>query len=172
MAPASASEPEARRPEPAAYYMPATEGSGLLPWTRLIERMETAQNYWVGTTRPDGRPHVMPVWGVWIEATFYFSTSPRSRKARNLAENPQVVVHLESGDDVVVIEGTAEDVSDPSLLKRFADAYNPKYDWNFSVDELQRGGVYAVTPRVAFSWLDSRGEGFSGTATRWRLGGG
>lgn len=159
---------EVSRPEPAGYYRKASEGEGLLAWDRVVERMSGAGNYWVATIRPDGRPHAMPVWGVWLNESFVFSTSPQSRKARNLAANPYVVVHLESGDDVVVIEGVAEEISDAGLLQRFADAYNPKYDWDFTLEQLRKG-VYEVRPRRAFSWLDSRGEGFAGTATRWRF---
>src|SRR5215207_127393 len=61
-----------------------TEGAGLLPWTRAIERLTSARGYWLATVRPDGRPHVTVVWGVWLHNAFYFGTIPRSRKARNL----------------------------------------------------------------------------------------
>jgi hypothetical protein len=63
---------------------------------------------WLGTTRPDDRPHVMPVWGVWIDDIVYFGTAPDSVKALNLASNPAAVVHLESGNDVVIVEGRTE----------------------------------------------------------------
>lgn len=162
------SSPSRSRPKPAGYFLDAESGSGLLPWRRVVDRMVAAKNYWVATTRPDGRPHCMPVWGVWLGDRFYFSTSPASRKARNLREQGHVVVHLESGDDVVVIEGVAEEVRDRETQARFVEAYNPKYDWDFDVEQLAKG-LYGVTPRVAFSWLESRGEGFSGTATRFEF---
>lgn len=69
-----------------------------------------ARNYWVVTTRSDGKPHSVPVWSIWLDETFYFGTDRRSRKGRNLATNPGLVVHLESGDDVVILEGVAEEV--------------------------------------------------------------
>ncbi len=63
-------------------------GEGMLPWSHVSERMSAARNYWIGTTRPDGRPHATPVWGVWVDETFYFGTGERSRKGRNLAADP------------------------------------------------------------------------------------
>ncbi len=110
----------------------------------------------------------MPVWGVWFDDRFVFSTSPASRKARNLLENPRIAVHLEDGDAVIIIEGNGVEVRDPTDLLAFIDSYNPKYDWNFTPDQLQRG-VFAVRPEQAFAWLGSEGEAFGGTATRWRF---
>ncbi len=147
--------------------MDAESGAGLLSWKHVAERMAAAKSYWVATSGAAGRPHCMPVWGVWTEREFVFSTSPVSRKARNLATNPYAVVHLESGDQVVVVEGPVREVRDEQALQQFLDAYNPKYAWDFRLEQLTRGGVYAVQPRKAFAWLGSRGEDFSGTATRW-----
>lgn len=158
-------EPEAGRPEmPEGYGIrDAASGSGLMPWDKVSERMESARNYWIGTTRPDGRPHAMPVWGLWLDGTFYFSTDRGARKARNLAANPHIAVHLESGDDVVILEGVADDVSDPALLARFADAYDAKYQFRPDTSDPAQV-VYALRPSVAFAWLESD---FPGGATRW-----
>ncbi len=82
------SEPQAGRPQMPGYGIAdANSGSGLLPWNWAVERLQKARNYWISTTRPDGRPHAMPVWGVWYDNQFYFSTGRESRKARNLAVN-------------------------------------------------------------------------------------
>jgi len=59
----------------------------------------------------DGLPHAVPVWGVWVDGALYFGTDRRSRKARNLATNQGAVVHLESGDDAVILEGFAEEIT-------------------------------------------------------------
>src|SRR4051812_22385567 len=75
----------------------------MLDWEDARERLAASRNYWVCTTRPDGRPHVAPVWGLWMDDAFYFSTDSASVKGRNLAARPDVVVHLESGDDVVIV---------------------------------------------------------------------
>jgi hypothetical protein len=109
----------------------------------------------------------MPVWGIWLDDRFVFSTSPASRKARNLAANPHAVLHLESGAQVVVLECRAAQVDDAADLAAFVDTYNAKYDWNFTVRDVENGGVYELRPLKAFAWMDDHGEAFSGTATRW-----
>jgi hypothetical protein len=132
----------------------------MLPWSHVVERMTTARNYWVGTTRPDGRPHAVPVWGVWVDGTFYHGGGPDTRKARNLDHNPALVVHLESGDDVVILEGIAEkfvpESADPDLLRRIDDAYEVKYGMRHGTP------VWAMRPRVAFGWTT-----YPTTVTRW-----
>ncbi len=163
------SGPHASRPEPAGYFKAASEGDGLLPWSHVAEQMTPARNYWVATTSPDGRPHCMPVWGVWLDERFWFSTGPTTRKARNLLANPNVVVHLESGADLVVLEGTAQEITDEAWVEQFLAAYNPKYSWEFRVSQLTSGGLFRVQPQRVFAWRGDEGDAFSGTATRWTL---
>src|SRR5829696_3476560 len=81
------------------------EGEGLVPWQWAVEQLEVARNYWLATVRADGTPHAMPVWGVWLDGLFYFDTHPQSQKVRNLRAQPRAVVHLESGSEVVILEG-------------------------------------------------------------------
>lgn len=78
-------------------------GSAELPWSWATERLSSARIYWIATTRPDGRPHSRPVWGIWLDLVFSFSTG--SLAAQNLATQPAIPLHLERGDDVVIIEG-------------------------------------------------------------------
>ena len=146
------------------YGLPDAEsGKGLLPWSWAVERLADAHNYWLSTVREDGRPHMMPVWGVWIDSAFLFSTGERSRKARNLAANPNCVVSPERGDEAVIVEGIARRVTDASLIRRFCEAYKTKYDWE--IDE-SLGPIYSVQPRTAFAFIES-GDDFYNTATRW-----
>jgi len=149
-------------------YGISSESDGILPWSTVSEGMKASRNYWIGSTSPDGRPHNTPVWGAWIDNTFYFGMGQTSRKARNLANNPAIVVHLESGDDVVILEGLVERVTsmDTALYKRIAADYAAKYD-GFSINPPSEGEpVYAVRPQVAFAWLESD---FVRSATRWRF---
>lgn len=91
---------------PSSYGLqPASGGKGLLPWSWAEERLTAARNYWICSAGDDGRPHAMPVWGLWLEGGLLFGTARTSRKGRNLRRNPAVVVHLESGDEVVILEG-------------------------------------------------------------------
>lgn len=156
---------------PGYGLLPENEGKGLLPWSWVAERLERSRNYWIASTRPDGRPHVMPVWGVWMEDAVYFGTDPASVKGRNLAANPAIAVHLESGDEAVVLEGVAESVTDRSTLARLYQLYGAKYEIKMGPETADEPGDYPYTlrlrPQRVLAWLESD---FPGTATRWRFG--
>lgn len=165
--------PWLRISQPERPWMPEDYGvdpknlSGLIPWERVRTQMAAARNYWISSTRPDGRSHAMPVWGVWLDERFYFGTSRGSRKARNLAANPQVVVHLESGDEAVIFEGSVEEVTDPSLLARIAAASAAKYE-GYDPDPAPNPAniFYVLKPRLAMAWLERE---FLTSPTRWRF---
>jgi PPOX class probable F420-dependent enzyme len=163
---AQSDKPARDRPDlPAAYGVDRAATAGLLPWSYVAERMASARNYWVATTRPDGRPHVSPVWGLWLDGTFYFSSDPTSRKGRNLAARPEAAVHLESGDDVVIVEGTIERVADAGTLARFADDYDTKYAIRLDLTDPNYA-VYRLRPRAAYAWEERT---FPQSMTRWRF---
>jgi hypothetical protein len=148
---------------PAGYGVPS-DGSGgaKLPWAQAAQRLAASRNYWLCSSRPDGPAHAAPVWGLWLDGAFWFSTDADSRKGRNLAADPTVLVHLESGDDVVIFEGEAER-QDSADLEPFVEAYEVKYGIRVDVAD-PAFGVYRVVPRVARTWAESD---FTGTATRW-----
>jgi len=150
---------------PGYGILPPDGGRGLLPWSWAAERIAKSHNYWIATTRPDGWPHVMPVWGVWLGDAFYFSTGRTTQKARNLAANPRCVMCTECADEAIILEGVVERVDDPSLYARIADAYEAKYDWRL---EQATSPAYAVRPGVAFAFIENA-EDFAGSATRWRF---
>jgi hypothetical protein len=135
----------------------------------VSEWLAAARNYWVCTTRPDGRPHAKPVWGVWLQDQLLFSTHPDTITARNLNANPALVVHPESGDHVAIVEGTAIRLDDRTLLARFGEAYEAKYQWPLSGEDLDPtnpdAAYYAVRPRVVLSWGTATEIGE--TITRW-----
>jgi PPOX class probable F420-dependent enzyme len=137
-----------------------------LSWERAGEFLAASRNYWVCTTRPDGRPHAMPVWGLWLGGRLYFSTGLASRKARNLRANANIVVHLESGDEALIVEGTASVVEDAALLERLLTAYEEKYGMRPDLAAL-KAAFYELRPRTVFAWLE---PDFPESATRWRLG--
>jgi PPOX class probable F420-dependent enzyme len=111
-----------------------------------------ARNYWVITVRPDGRPHAAPVWGIWWGGTLWFGTGPESVKGRNLAADPRIAVHLESGDEVAVLEGTAAPVAVPEdAAAAFADAYEQKYEVRPDVAD----GFYRVQPVTLLTWTET-----------------
>ena len=167
----TAAGPKADRPRmPAGFGLPKT-GRGMLRWEDATEQLAKAQNYWVGTTRPDGRPHVMPVWGLWVLGHFYFGTDRSSRKARNLEANPAVIVHLDSADDVVIVEGKAVIVEklDDVLLKEMDRESFAKYGMHVMGQPRGNEVIYRLEPRVAFGW---QLKDFPRSATRWTFAGG
>ncbi len=105
----------------------------------------------------------MPVWGLWLDGTIWFSTDPTSVKGRNLEARPDVVIHLESGDEVCVFEGTAVRVRDAEPLQRFDDVYLEKYDVRPSAMG-ESAGVYVLRPSAALVWTESD---FATSATRF-----
>jgi hypothetical protein len=156
--------PRADRPHMPGYGIAdASGGKGLLPWSWALERLNDAHNYFVATARSDGRPHVVPVWGVWLDDIFYFSTGTTSRKARNLSTNAHCVVTPERADESVIVEGFAEEETDEAALARFKEVYHEKYDWEI---DTSAGGIYAVRPTVAFGFIEAA-DNFTKTATRW-----
>jgi PPOX class probable F420-dependent enzyme len=128
-----------------------------LSWPQIAARLAAARNYWLCTTMPSGAPHAAPVWGVVTDGTLYLYSERRTVKARNLAADPRVVVHLESGEDVVIVHGIAEDMGTPAEVPQVVAALSAKYtgpgdraylpdaDPDFDV-------VYAIRPRSAMLW--------------------
>jgi hypothetical protein len=157
-------DPPARRPHgPAGYGFGEGADDVLQPWSHAQKRLEVARNFWLATVRPDGRPHVTPVWGVWLDGALYIGGGSTARWARNLAEQPSAAIHLESGDDVVILEGeVVEFVADADLLDRIVTMWNGKYG-RLAPEPTTR--LYRFDPRSARAWRDwSLRDG-----TRWRL---
>jgi general stress protein 26 len=128
----------------------------MLPWAWAEERLAASRNYWVVTSSSDGEPNAAPVWGVWADGAVYFGTDPHSRKGKNLLRDPRVVVHLESGDEVVILHGEAQvQEVDTAVL----DAYESKYGYRPPTTKL-----FSLRPRRALVWLEAD---YPETATRF-----
>jgi general stress protein 26 len=168
---ASSRTPAARRPTiPTGYGEPdpqAPPGTSL-PWAVVEDWLVNARTYWLTTTRPDGRPHAVPLWAVWLPDGLYFSTGAETATARNLAANPAALAHPGDGDRVAIIEGTVEGLSDPATLGEFAQMYQRKYDWTID-PEAPPGPIYRLTPARVLSW--NADENLVGTMTRWEFAG-
>jgi nitroimidazol reductase NimA-like FMN-containing flavoprotein (pyridoxamine 5'-phosphate oxidase superfamily) len=148
-------EPHFTRPHFPEGYLAAPKG--FVAWSHVESRLSEARNYWLCTVQPNGHPHAVPKWGVWLDGKLYFDGSPETRHSRNIARNPSVAVHLESGDDVVVVDGTARAHPKPSpeLGLQLANAYSAKYaDFGYSPkpDQWDNGGLYEVTPTTVLAW--------------------
>ncbi len=148
-------EPQVLRP----YFPPGyvEHPTALLTWAHVVQRLTDAKNYWLCSVRPDGRPHVIPKWGVWVDDKLYFDGSVKTRHARNIAENAHVSLHLESGDDVVIVEGVVELVQHPApeLGVKLSQAYKAKYATiGYAPEPTQwdEDGIFAITPSMALAW--------------------
>jgi nitroimidazol reductase NimA-like FMN-containing flavoprotein (pyridoxamine 5'-phosphate oxidase superfamily) len=156
----STTEPKASRPVMKGYGVPKSL-NGALPWDWARQRLVESHNYFMVSVRPNGAPHMMPVWGVWLEGAFYFSTAETSRKARNLKRNRNCVVSTENAEEAVIVEGVARRLAEKAIPPQaFAD-YKRKYGW---VLDPKRGPVIVVRPRVVFAMPEKL---FPKGATRW-----
>src|SRR5437588_11042135 len=108
-------EPQVSHPYWPDALSKSSNDAALKPWSWALERLENSHNYWIATTRPDRRPHLMLVWGIWWQDAFWFSTGPRTRKAKNIAFLHQVLMGTEKADEDVILEGTAEVNTDCTL---------------------------------------------------------
>jgi hypothetical protein len=159
--------PRVSRPYMPGYGLqPAGEGTGLLPWSWAEERLVSSRNYWVVTRWPDGRPHAMPVWGIWHEGAFWFSSSKPSRKAKNLTADPRCVVTTEDADNPVVVEGIAELIDTSKDLQTLLALENSKYSTDYGIEMLDpvANSAYRVRPVWVFSL---QAGDFTGSPTRW-----
>jgi PPOX class probable F420-dependent enzyme len=147
-----------------------------LPWSWAAERLAANRNFWVVTVSGQGRPHALPVWGVWDddEKRFAFSCGPRARKARNLAANPHAVVMIDGTAECLSIEGKAEvvreDERQEQWIGRLVDKYRsvaPEYGADF----LRQNLIVEFVPDRAFAIIESEEE-FSTRATRWTFASG
>ena len=143
-----------------------------LSWAEVAARLAAARTYWLSATMPGGAPHAAPVWGVVIESTLYLYSERRTRKARNLAADPRLVVHLGSGDDVVIVHGTAEDLGHPAHVPDVVTALGAKYssqaDRRYLPDaDPDFDVLYAIRPRSAMMW---RLDDYEASQRRWMPG--
>jgi hypothetical protein len=144
---------------PADYQVKATE-KGLVSWEWVTEQLTKAKNYWIGSVSPEGRPHSVPTWGCWLDNRFYFGGGDQTRHMRNIMQNPYVVVHLEDGNDAVIVEGVCQRVTEPDegLVKQVQAEYQRKY-------QNPEMPVMVVQPHKVFAW-----QGGLHTAARFTFG--
>ena len=138
---------------------------------RALARLRAAMNYWVVTTRPDGRPHSAPVWGVWLDDGLWFGTM--GQKVRNLEALPYAVIHLDSADDVIMVQGAVEIVHDAALVTRAAEAFRAKYvdgETGAPFDVYPALGetptMYHVVPETGWALLEGA---YVSHNTRWEF---
>ena len=144
------SNPKASRPVvPPGYQFP-TSPEGLLDWSWARERLTKSQNYVIVTVRPDGRPHAMGMHGLWYEDAYYFGTDTSSRKVKNLAQNKSCALICENFEELVIVEGVAEEISFDDAPEGLSAASKTKYGW--PMEPHKGGGLFRIKPRVVFAF--------------------
>ena len=156
-------------------------GHAALPWSRAEEALAAAEGqditHFLATIRPDGRPHVAGVGALWVDGKFYFVSGAGTRKSRNIAERPDCVLSVKLPGLDLVVEGTAEKVTDAATLERLAKRYDAQ-GWPATVKDgaftapysAPSAGpppwdLYEFTPQTAFGVAGAEPYG----ATRWRF---
>jgi len=164
----------------------SSDGAKPVPWTEVVDVIESAEMFWLSTVRGDGRPHVTPLPAMWLEGALHFCTGPEEQKTNNIAANPRCALttgtnEFGAGLDVVV-EGRAVRVTDEETLGRLAAMWLSKLDWPFDVvdggfrdpaapgDDVEPGElatalVFGVTPSKVLAF--GKGEPYSQTRYRF-----
>lgn len=148
-------QPKISRPSLPKGY--ADKPASYVDWEWVVEKMTESKNYWLTSVRPNGHPHVVPRWGVFMDNRFYYDGSPETRHARNIMKNPNVTLNLENGSQVVMMEGTSKPAEKPTpeFEKKLAKTIGDKYgDDGYSPkpDQWDEGGLYVFTPRQCIAW--------------------
>lgn len=155
--------------DPTAERVELPEGYGTatttMEWGPVRERLEQAPRYWLVTTRRDGRAHVVPVDGIWLDDAWWYGGSPATLHQRNLEHDRRVVVHLEDTMAAVILEGSMERVVPPAeQASRLKAASKAKYGYG-PPDAAYAAGLWALRPQRARAW-----SAFPDDVTRFRFG--
>ena len=142
---------------------------GHLTWGAVDLRLRAMREIWVAMTRPDGRPHAVPVWFWWNGVHLYFTARADTLKPRSLAAAPDVVVHNGDGVDPIIVEGTATLVTEPVELEGVNAAYGEKYvdptTGNRAAVGFTMEAVFRVTVKRVQAWAYAN----AATQTVWQF---
>jgi PPOX class probable F420-dependent enzyme len=130
------------------------------------DALEREPVIWVSSIRPDGSPHVLPLWFHWDTDSILIFSKPHAQKVRNLRANPRVMVAIgEPGIDfdVELIEAEAEFLTIPTervLPEAFLDKYAELMERG-GIDRKRFAEVYSQPIRLRPSrFLDWGGRGW------------
>ena len=134
---------------PAAYGRPTRT----LDWASVRERLEEAPAYWLATTRADGRPHVVPLDGIWVDDAWWYGGDPQAVHIRSVQEQPRAIMHLADPMKAVIVEGTVRRVNPaPDLAQRLADMSNTKYPQYGRKTAAAYGEALGLFPERVLAW--------------------
>jgi len=126
-------------------------------WEWVVAQLTESKHYWLCSVRPDGRPHVVPRWGAFLDNKFYYDGSPETRHARNIEKNPHITLNLESGEKAIIMEGISKPAGKPSseFAKLLAKSISGKYaalGYSPKPNQWDEGGLFVFTPRQCIAW--------------------
>jgi Pyridoxamine 5'-phosphate oxidase len=158
-------------------------GSETIPWSRPRDLLAVGafsgpgRPSYLGTVRPDGRPHAAGIGAAWYDGDLYFQCGPNSRKARNVAANPACTLSASVEGIDLVVEGEAGRVTDSATLDALAAIYRER-GWPVEVEgdaftapfNAPSAGpppwhLFRLTVHTAFGVATAEPHG----ATRWRF---
>ena len=140
---------------------------GTLSWSWASERLDRAMVYWLATASSEGAPHLIPIWGAWVDDRWYVEGGP-TRWQRYLRENPKMAIHVEFGEEVVIVEGDAREIVAPDKPQATAilAGYAKYKTIGYEADEKNwsQGGLWELRPVKVFAW-----SSFPKDMTRFRF---
>ena len=152
------------RPQAPTGYGYSTEPEGMLSWEAVGAALGAATLYWIGTIRPDGSPHLHPIWGGWVGHHLYFEGGETTRWAKNLSADPRVSFGVETSGLHISGRGLVEQGPAGDDFKAVVSNYGSKYEYKPQADAF-----YKVTPEVVIALNMSSLEDFAKSATRFRF---
>lgn len=146
-----------------------TRGEVDTDWPHIASRLAPERNYWLGTTTVSGAVHAVPVWGVVVDEQFYVYSERKTAKAKNIARDPRVVVHLESAEHVVIVHGRMIDEGRPSDVAEVVESLSVKYSAPGDAEYLPSADadfdvLYRLQAERAMVWELSD---YEGSQRRW-----
>jgi nitroimidazol reductase NimA-like FMN-containing flavoprotein (pyridoxamine 5'-phosphate oxidase superfamily) len=130
-------------------------------WRAIEGRLSREDTIWFATTRGDGRPHLAPMWFVWLDGKIYICTGSNTQKFTNMRHNQNVSLALTDPLKVVLIEGEAH-VASRQTVEALANHFYHKYEWDFRYDESADWRLIEITPYKILAW----GDGYDAEGTR------
>ena len=122
-------------------------------WRAMEAKLGREPTIWIATTRYDGRPHLVPVWFIWLDNKIYISTGSDTQKFINITRNEYIALSLPDSNDVLIMEGTAR-MADWQNIDTLADYFYHKYEWDFRYDDSTDWRLIEITPYKILAWGD------------------
>ena len=122
-------------------------------WRTLVARLGREMTIWITTVRGDGRPHMTPVWYVWLEERIYIAIGVDSQKFRNLRGNQSVALALPDTEKVIILEGEAH-VAERRVAEKLGQHFFDKYEWDFRYDDSDDWRLVEISIDRILAWGD------------------